>query len=405
MRAAPALLAAVALSLWAGVAAALTTLVTDLPTRGTAVRFREVRPDAPVANVLVWPGGSGNLGMRSDGSTTTVLSFCNPPTVNQHLLAEHGYAVAVVDIAQDGSAWNFDDMVEVVRHFQARNSLPTWVIHGSVGAYSAVDLLARAPMRSSLGIVFYSPERFDPSQAASITSPAMVIYHAQDPRTQGAALVASLTSATPKESVVLDGGGGTDQGCDAGYHSFNGLHDQFVAAVTSFIDRHSALLVRDAAPALAVEFYNAQLDHFFLTHVTAEIAILDAGTVSKGWVRTGESFKVYAAAQAGSSPVCRFYIPPGLGDSHFYGRGIAECDQTGLANPSFVNEDAQFFHVVLPSSGTCPAGTAPVYRVFSNRTDANHRYMVKRELRSQMVARGWLAEGDGPDLVVMCAPT
>jgi len=25
-------------------------------------------------------------------------------------------------------------------------------------------------------------------------------------------------------------------------------------------------------------------------------------------------------------------------------------------------------------------------------------------VRDQMVARGWLAEGDGPDLVVMCAP-
>jgi hypothetical protein len=45
-----------------------------------------------------------------------------------------------------------------------------------------------------------------------------------------------------------------------------------------------------------------------------------------------------------------------------------------------------------------------VYRVFSNRPDANHRYMTDRVVRDQMVAKGWLAEGDGPDLVVMCAP-
>jgi len=25
-------------------------------------------------------------------------------------------------------------------------------------------------------------------------------------------------------------------------------------------------------------------------------------------------------------------------------------------------------------------------------------------MRDQMVPRGWIAEGDGPDLVVMCAP-
>ena len=60
--------------------------------------------------------------------------------------------------------------------------------------------------------------------------------------------------------------------------------------------------------------------------------------------------------------------------------------------------------MILPTAGTCPAGTAPVYRVFSNRPDANHRYTTDRATRDAMVAMGWIAEGDGPDLVVMCAP-
>jgi hypothetical protein len=147
------------------------------------------------------------------------------------------------------------------------------------------------------------------------------------------------------------------------------------------------------------------LDHYFISHIAAEIAILDAGVTIKGWTRTGQSFNVYSAAGAGTSPVCRFYIPPALGDSHFYGRGTAECDATALKNPSFVNEDPQFFHVVLPVAGVCPAGTIPVYRVFSNRPDANHRYMISAALRDFMVTQlHWLAEGDGPDLVVMCVP-
>ena len=58
----------------------------------------------------------------------------------------------------------------------------------------------------------------------------------------------------------------------------------------------------------------------------------------------------------------------------------------------------------LPNAGICPAETMPIYRVFDNRPDANHRYMTDRTVRTAMVARGWLAEGDGPDLVVMCAP-
>jgi len=46
----------------------------------------------------------------------------------------------------------------------------------------------------------------------------------------------------------------------------------------------------------------------------------------------------------------------------------------------------------------------PVYRVFTNRGDANHRYTADRATRDQMVTKGWVAEGDGPDTVTICAP-
>ena len=159
-----------------------------------------------------------------------------------------------------------------------------------------------------------------------------------------------------------------------------------------------------AATAQAVEFYHAALDHYFLTHVASEIAILDAGVQIKGWARTGQSITVAASASATTSPVCRMYIPPALGDSHFYGRGTVECASTAQKNPSFVSEDPQFFHMTLPQAGVCPVGTAPVYRVFSNRPDANHRYMKDKTIRDEMAARNWLVEGDGPDQVVMCSP-
>ena len=158
-------------------------------------------------------------------------------------------------------------------------------------------------------------------------------------------------------------------------------------------------------PAVSIiEYYHAGFDHYFITWMPGEIAKLDAGVEIRGWARTGYSFKTYTAAQAGTSPVCRYYIPPALGDSHFFGRGAVECNETGQKNPSFILEDPAFMQMHLPVAGVCPAGTAQVYRVFSNRPDANHRYMKDRAVRDRMVAKGWLAEGDGPDLVVMCAP-
>lgn len=162
------------------------------------------------------------------------------------------------------------------------------------------------------------------------------------------------------------------------------------------------LYASSAAAADVVEFYNAGLDHYFISWVPAEIANLDSGN-TKGWKRTGRSFSSFDAGAAGVSPVCRFYIPPALGDSHFYGRGVAECDSTASRNPGFVAEDPAFMSMVLPSGASCPQGSIPVYRVFSNRKDANHRYTTDRAIRDEMVSRGWLAEGDGPDLVVMCA--
>jgi len=157
-------------------------------------------------------------------------------------------------------------------------------------------------------------------------------------------------------------------------------------------------------PMTVVEYYNASLDHYFTTWIAAEQANLDAGNTPTRWVRTGYAFKAYASAQDGTSPVCRYYIPPGLGDSHFFGRGTAECANTGAAHPTFVLEDPATMNMVLPVAGACPAGTLPVYRVFSARPDANHRYMTDPAVRDAMVGRGWVAEGDGPDLVVMCSP-
>jgi hypothetical protein len=160
-----------------------------------------------------------------------------------------------------------------------------------------------------------------------------------------------------------------------------------------------------AAPSVeVVEYYNASLDHYFITWLPTEVAVLDAGVTIKGWVRTGKTLRTYTTAQQGTSPICRYYIPPLLGDSHFFGRGTVECNATGANNPSFVLEDPAFMQMYLPAAGTCASGTTPVYRVFSNRRDANHRYMTDRAVRDAMVAAGWLAEGDGPDLVVMCAP-
>ena len=110
------------------------------------------------------------------------------------------------------------------------------------------------------------------------------------------------------------------------------------------------------APSTAnvIEYFHSGFDHYFITYVDAEIAKLDAGDVLKGWTRTGKFFLVNLAPRTGTSPVCRFYIPPALGDSHFFGRGPAECNATAQKNPSFVLEDPAFMHLVCRPPACVP---------------------------------------------------
>jgi glucose/arabinose dehydrogenase len=154
-----------------------------------------------------------------------------------------------------------------------------------------------------------------------------------------------------------------------------------------------------------IEYYHAAFDHYFVTSAPSDINALDAGILT-GWRRTGEAFATYTTFATGFNPVCRFYIPPALGDSHFISASPDECAQVRARFPSYIEEGPTFMSEALPdtATGICAAGQVPVYRVWNGRRDSSHRFTTQRAIRDQMVALGGIAEGYGPDAVVMCAP-
>lgn len=158
---------------------------------------------------------------------------------------------------------------------------------------------------------------------------------------------------------------------------------------------------------VAVEFYNAKLDHYFLSTNPVEIDNLDSGR-TVGWVRTGLRFLAHPTQVPGTNPVCRFYRAPEYGDSHFYSASPEECAQTAAAHPvDWVYESPSVFYVALPdvTSGSCPAGTTPVYRYFNTST-TNHRYTADRVINDRLrTSPAWTAEGygPGPSYPAMCA--
>lgn len=163
---------------------------------------------------------------------------------------------------------------------------------------------------------------------------------------------------------------------------------------------------------LVTEFYNATLEHFFMTGDDFEKYFVRSGGAGPGWIETGQSFWAWSQGWARESAyVCRFYGDPLRGpNSHFFSASTAEC--RGLldlqsATPDGVprwNSEGYAFKVSLPdAAGSCAPGLLPVHRAyndgFARGSDGNHRYVLDASLLAPLVASGWKREG-----VAFCVP-
>jgi serine protease len=199
----------------------------------------------------------------------------------------------------------------------------------------------------------------------------------------------------------LFAGGAT---CGAGPFCGSGLLDMGLAIASTF----PADSVAPAGSVPVIEYYRADKDHYFMTANASEEAFVDsylAGTFQ----RTGELFYAWAdpaLAPADAVPVCRFYSPLPLIDSHFYTAFPDECNfvVSHWSNVWLLESRAAFYVVPADSLGNCRAGTLPVYRFFDNRNDANHRHTINLSVRREMLNRGWAPEGIGPNAVAFCSP-
>lgn len=157
-----------------------------------------------------------------------------------------------------------------------------------------------------------------------------------------------------------------------------------------------------AGSATVVEFYNVDLDHYFMTGLQEEIDGLDRKR-HLGWGRTGQFF----FSVPGSYPVCRFYGLPSAGlNSHFYSASSEECSAVRERfSSAWLHETDAAFYIGLPNldTGECPVGTVAVWRLWNRRIDSNHRYTTNASIRQAMLDQGYVAEGYGPGATAMCA--
>ena len=164
------------------------------------------------------------------------------------------------------------------------------------------------------------------------------------------------------------------------------------------VDRSSAV----------VEYYQEDLDHYFVSASPVEIDLLDAGGQGN-WKRTAQGFNAWLAredAPGNARPVCRFYAAGP--NSHFYTGDASECaslkalEQQQRADAAAKGQrflgwgyEGIAFYALVPVNGQCPSGTSPVWRAYNNRAaqdDSNHRFTVDPQQRAAM-ASSWIDEG------------
>jgi hypothetical protein len=154
----------------------------------------------------------------------------------------------------------------------------------------------------------------------------------------------------------------------------------------------------------AVEYYHGAFDHYFVTTLATEIALLDAGTIA-GWARTGDRFAVYGSGSPATAATCRFFSEKfAPKSSHFYTPVAAEC-ATVKAGSTWLFE-GEVFNMTLPAAdGGCPTSEIALYRLYNAGQGGapNHRYTTRLDVRAEMVSRGWTPEGNGIG-VIGCLP-
>lgn len=159
--------------------------------------------------------------------------------------------------------------------------------------------------------------------------------------------------------------------------------------------------------AVVVEYYRADLDHYYYTAEPSEIYFIDHNPAAKN-KRTGFFFYAYPSfPPPGAQPVCKFYGSKDLFiDSYYYTASPSECSFIITRWPGVwtLANSAIFWVMPADSNGVCGAGTIPVYRFSNNRRDFNQRFTFDLSVKRAMINRAWVPDGAGPNGTAFCSP-
>jgi len=257
---------AVLLAEVSGSARASTTLVSIPTPRGVTQAFILIKPDKPVASVILFAGGNGALGLESASSMKFGGNFL---VRSRDKFAAHKFQVAVIDAPSDqpqGMSAGFrmspahaGDIGAVSAYLKMQANVPVWLIGTSMGTFSAAAGAIAAKGIDGLvltstvtrpnpewGIAKSYPDAVASMALPEITVPTLIVSHQKDtcegsPAADAPKLSQRLTKASKVEVALLDGGSPPkSEPCEAfAPHGYFGIEAQAVDRIAKFVSGNS----------------------------------------------------------------------------------------------------------------------------------------------------------------------
>jgi pimeloyl-ACP methyl ester carboxylesterase len=243
------------------------TLVSIPIPRGATQAFILIKPDKPVASVVLFAGGSGVLGLKSASSMSRGSG--NFLVRSREKFAAHNFIVALVDAPSDQqhgmnaifrmSSTHAGDIGAVANYLKNEAAVPVWLIGTSRGTFSAatgaiagkgVDGLVLTSTvtraRPQWAIAQSHPNGVADMALSKITVPTLIMSHREDacdvsPAVDTAKLRMRLTKSSKVETALLDGGDPPQsEPCQAkSPHGYFGIEAEAVDTIAKFVSSNS----------------------------------------------------------------------------------------------------------------------------------------------------------------------
>jgi pimeloyl-ACP methyl ester carboxylesterase len=243
------------------------SLVSIKTPRGVKQAFILIKPDKPVASVILFAGGHGALGLKSASSMQWGAG--NFLVRSRDRFAAQDFMVAVVDAPSDqqggmngifrmGRA-HAADIGAVAAYLKTQAAVPVWLVGTSMGTFSAAggaiagknidglvltSTITRAKSHWKIAQSHRDGVASMPLQR--IAAPTLIVSHAKDgcditPAADAPKLRKQLTNAKTVDVVLLNGGDPPQSvPCEAkSQHGFLGIEAEAVKTIAKFIKANS----------------------------------------------------------------------------------------------------------------------------------------------------------------------